>query len=546
MNILVLNGSPKGNASNTLRLTHSFLEGLQDTFSNKNIETFIDIVHINNLHIEACRGCFSCWNKTPGRCMINDDMVSVLEKLRWADLIIWSFPLYYFNVPGPLKTLIDRQLPLSLPFMTERTDGAGNGNHPSRYDMSGKRTILISTCGFYTAERNYDSVTGLFDHICGKGNYTTLFCGQGELFRVPELSERTNAYLQVVYTAGKEYATSTIQPDTIQALSQPLYAKDVFERMADASWGIDKTTGVKEEPALTFTKQMAALYQPTAYNNKEIILEMFYTDIQKHYQLILGPEKATVITKDFRPYTTCIETTYSLWQDIATGKTRGDSALMEGKYRVLGDINLIIHWDDYFGNSTDALVINQSNNPNYPDRATTMVSLLLPWMCLWIGTAINDFWGSLVSVGICSLLPLIFYRHKRTIYDALSIAGVSLCAIGILVKISSTVIIPLSYLLCGTMWTVSIFQSIPLTAYYSMNKYNGESALQNPIFIKTNRILTATWGVLFLLTPIWTIACIHRDMILTLTVINSLLPIMLGLFTLWFQHWYPAKIISGK
>lgn len=168
MNILVLNGSPKGNASNTLRLTDSFLKGLQDAYSNKNIETSIDIVHINNLHIEACRGCFSCWNKTPGRCIVNDDMMSVLEKLRWADLTIWSFPLYYFNVPRPLKTLIDRQLPLSLPFMTERTDGAGHGNHPSRYDMSGKRTILISTCGFYTAEKNYDSVTGLFDHILAK------------------------------------------------------------------------------------------------------------------------------------------------------------------------------------------------------------------------------------------------------------------------------------------------------------------------------------------------------------------------------------------
>ena len=49
MNILVLNGSPKGNASNTLRLTDSFLEGLKDAYSNKNIETSVDIVHILSL-----------------------------------------------------------------------------------------------------------------------------------------------------------------------------------------------------------------------------------------------------------------------------------------------------------------------------------------------------------------------------------------------------------------------------------------------------------------------------------------------------------------
>ena len=65
---------------------------------------------------------------------------------------------------------------------------AENGGHPSRYDMSGKRTVLISTCGFYTAKGNYNCVSDLFDRLCGKGGYTAIFCGQGELFRVNELA----------------------------------------------------------------------------------------------------------------------------------------------------------------------------------------------------------------------------------------------------------------------------------------------------------------------------------------------------------------------
>jgi len=40
--------------------------------------------------------------------------------------------------------------------------------------MSGKRYILISTCGFYSAEKNYESVKSMFDYICGKGNYETI------------------------------------------------------------------------------------------------------------------------------------------------------------------------------------------------------------------------------------------------------------------------------------------------------------------------------------------------------------------------------------
>ena len=46
---------------------------------------------------------------------------------------------------------------------------------------------------------------GCFDHFLGKGHYTTIFCGQGELFRVKELSKRTDEYLATVKSAGAEY-----------------------------------------------------------------------------------------------------------------------------------------------------------------------------------------------------------------------------------------------------------------------------------------------------------------------------------------------------
>ena len=251
MNILVINGSPKGEHSNTLRLTNAFLEGVCN--SQKDCLPDIEQLRIAQMDINSCLGCFSCWKTTPGQCCIYDDMRTVLEKLLWADLTIWSFPLYYFSLPGKLKTVIDRQLPLLLPFMEFHAE---SGGHPTRYDMSGKKTVLISTCGFYTAKSNYDSVTAQFDRICGKGNYTTLFCGEGELFRVPELSKRTEEYLAVVQQAGQEYAGGGIKAETNAKLQELLFPRDVFERMADASWGITQA-GKKEYVSLTFTKQMA-------------------------------------------------------------------------------------------------------------------------------------------------------------------------------------------------------------------------------------------------------------------------------------------------
>ena len=42
-------------------------------------------------------------------------------------------------------------------------------------------------------------------NLLGKNNYEKIFCSQGELFRVPELSKRTNEYLEYVKNAGFEF-----------------------------------------------------------------------------------------------------------------------------------------------------------------------------------------------------------------------------------------------------------------------------------------------------------------------------------------------------
>ena len=125
MKILLINGSPKGKRSNSLKLAYSFIEGFKNGCTDDEESISIDELHVASLNIAACKGCFACWQKTPGICCIKDDMQKVIEKLIDADLILWSFPLYYFNVPGILKNLIDRQLPMNLPFMSSKQNGYG-------------------------------------------------------------------------------------------------------------------------------------------------------------------------------------------------------------------------------------------------------------------------------------------------------------------------------------------------------------------------------------------------------------------------------------
>ncbi len=532
MNILIINGSPKGTRSNSLQLANAFAEGIQAASATP---PAIETIHVSQKNIQPCKGCFSCWKTTPGKCVIADDMSEILDRILRADLTIWAFPLYYFGLPGPLKTLIDRQLPLNLPFMTK---GAKGGSHPSRYDLSHKKTVLISTCGFYTAQSNYDSILAQFDRICGKGNYTTLFCGQGELFSIPELSKRTSQYLYSVQQAGQEYIRKGISDATRQKLEELLFPRAVYEQMADASWGVSET-GQKEDSSLVFTKQMAALYDPSSYPGHDIVLDMHYTDLNKRYQIILGEKGSEVSQQGARTPQTIIHTPYDVWQSIAAGEIEGSQALMEHRYSVEGDFDLLLNWDHYFGTR------DQETIPDPGQKKTNMIVMLAPWIVLWITSGMAPVPASLLTLATTSLLPLVFYRTRKTIYDIVSASVVSLLCIAMAAGVAPLCVIPLSYFAFGAMWSVSALLKIPLSAWYSMNDYGGEAAFDNPIFLKTNRILSLAWGILYVLTPIWTYFMMQTKAGSYTGLINSILPAFLGLFTAWFQKWYPAKVAKG-
>ena len=96
MKVLVLNGSPK-KKSDTFRLTEAFLRGM-----NKKKKHEVHVIHVIEKNIAPCRGCFGCWQKMDGHCVIQDDQNEILDLYRTADVIIWSFPLYCYAMPSHL------------------------------------------------------------------------------------------------------------------------------------------------------------------------------------------------------------------------------------------------------------------------------------------------------------------------------------------------------------------------------------------------------------------------------------------------------------
>ena len=255
---------------------------------------------------------------------------------------------------------------------------------------------------------------------------------------------------------------------------------------------------------------------------------------------MLTKQGSEVITENFKPYTTRIETPYSLWRSISRNEISGKDALFQRLYKVIGDFNLMLKWDELFGTSAPPKGADVT-----PSRKTNMMILLLPWIAIWIAIAIDSIVGSAVGIAVAALVPLLWLAFRPVVFEQISVPIVTGISLAVLFGANTRLIVSGSYLIFGLIWFIGAFTKIPLTAHYSASGYGGESAFSNPLFISTNRILTAAWGVLYLVTPIWTYILMGTGLSPYIGLINSILPALMGAFTAWFQRWYPARYARG-
>ena len=102
-NVLIISTSPrKGGNSESLAL--EFAKGAQEA-GNK-----VETVFFREKNIGFCKGCLAC-TKT-NRCVIKDDAAELVEKMLAADVIAFATPIYYYEMSGQMKTLLDRGNPM--------------------------------------------------------------------------------------------------------------------------------------------------------------------------------------------------------------------------------------------------------------------------------------------------------------------------------------------------------------------------------------------------------------------------------------------------
>lgn len=66
----------------------------------------VELVSLRGKEIKFCIGCLSC-QKT-GACVFKDDVPAIMDSVLNADVVCWATPIYYYEMSGQMKTLIDR------------------------------------------------------------------------------------------------------------------------------------------------------------------------------------------------------------------------------------------------------------------------------------------------------------------------------------------------------------------------------------------------------------------------------------------------------
>ena len=226
MKILVLNGSPKRDKSDTMHMTRSFLTGMNDIRKND-----VQIIDVIDKTIEYCTGCFKCM-KNGGKCIHSDDMHDILNEILQSDILIFSFPLYCYGMPAPLKALMDRTLPLGSMAMQKVGE---RYEHVAQADFSHLRYVMICGCGFPNSKNNFEGMIKQFE-LMFPNNNTIITVPESPMFNAPEAAEVTKPFLEVMRQAGREYTNDgKISDDTMSKLNIPMIPEEVYAEIVNGN-----------------------------------------------------------------------------------------------------------------------------------------------------------------------------------------------------------------------------------------------------------------------------------------------------------------------
>jgi len=199
----------------------------------------VDVVFLAEKKIKNCAACLTCWTRTPGRCVIKDDMSELLDMFMASDIVVMATPVYVHNVTGIMKTFIDRIIPIIDPHLVKMDTGyTGHIKRHASYPDIG----VIATGAF--PEQQCTEFVSQYFHRLSMDLYSNvvfeIYKSQAILLKMGDktpLAPLVDDYKATVRTAAKEVVENLkISDETQRALDRQFIPDEIYIQEANKYW----------------------------------------------------------------------------------------------------------------------------------------------------------------------------------------------------------------------------------------------------------------------------------------------------------------------
>lgn len=349
MKVLALNSSPRtGSQSKTELMLNHLVSGMREAGAE------VELANLREKIIKNCIGCFTCFTKTPGVCVHKDDMANeLLPKWLKSDLVIYATPLYNYAMNATMKAFIERTLPSMQAFFEIHE---GRMYHPVREKCPA--VAILSVSGM-PDEGHFGALSAHVRYLYsspGRRLVAEIYRPAAESMTSPFLKQKVDDVLDATMQAGRELIRSMeISPKTMERITQPFVDPRDFTIIANAMWKscITERVTLKE-----FREKMMIprpdsldsflLFFPLGLNagsvgDRKVVLQFKFSgevETPCYFTIEKGLVDAQMGTSANPDIT--IETAFEVWMDIMTNKADGRQMFMEQKYKVSGDLSLMM------------------------------------------------------------------------------------------------------------------------------------------------------------------------------------------------------------
>lgn len=349
MKVIAINSSPRpdGQSKTEMMLGH-LVDGMKEAGAT------VETINLREKNLKNCIGCFTCWTKTPGKCVHKDDMSNeIYPKWLEADLAVYATPLYYHTMNGAMSNLRERTLPAVQPFLEIGDDGLTY--HPLRHKVPD--SVWLSVCGFPELSE-FDALSEFLNRTNHKDvkHIAEIYRPSAEMMTIKFVKNIADEIIEATKMAGHEIVESSkVSKDTLNRISQPLMSTDIFAKVGNEFWNScinERVTPKKFKKEKMVVRPTSIdtfmMYFPAGINNKSIegrtsILQFFFeADDKGACYFTIKSDKITSDRGISNNPDITIRTSFELWLDIMTKKVDGQQMFFDQKYTVEGDLELMI------------------------------------------------------------------------------------------------------------------------------------------------------------------------------------------------------------